>query len=287
MGLRGLLASLAIFVPLTAHQAFGIGDAGCSDGTREGFTDVGTYPDIAGCSGGWSVPGIDLFDPGTAPACPSVPTFNTLIPACGRQAGNDSTNPNGVGCDVADLCSQGWHVCTGAREVEDRSSTGCDGATESNDPPLFFATRQSGTGCGTCATGTSLGGDCDSPDSCAAGCAETPLTSNDFFGCGNLGGTGLAACGPFDRFSGNLCSGLGAPWSCTDDGSGSCEAYVVTKSSALAGGVLCCRDVPLPAPTLSLRSLLFAAAALLLIGCWSLRRAGYNFKRVWVASRHD
>ena len=54
---RNLLPVLALGIGL-----LGAGSAkaqsGCSDGTREGFLPAGSFPDIAGCSGGWSVPGI-------------------------------------------------------------------------------------------------------------------------------------------------------------------------------------------------------------------------------------
>lgn len=214
---------------------------GCADGEREGFVDLASYPDIAGCSGGWSVPGIHTENPGTAPAC-GVQTFDTTTPACGHAAGDDGANPNGTGCDVADLCADGWHVCSSASDILANSPTGCGGATVGSDPPLFFASRQTGTGCGACATGASVGAECNDA-SCAVGCVQTADTANDLFGCGNLGNTGYAGplldCGPIDRFSNDQCSGLGAPWVCA---SSYCEAFVVTKSDPSAGGVLCCRD---------------------------------------------
>jgi len=219
--------------------------SGCSDGQREGFTDLATYPDIAGCSSGWTVPGIMIDNPGVAPACAavglSIPTFVTTTPACGRVAGDDSSNPSGAGCNVADLCAAGWHVCATAADVAAHSPTGCAGATAPGDGPLFFATRQSSNGCGVAATGTRTDPDCNSA-SCTAGCAQTAFTSNDVFGCGNFGSTGVVDGAPLDRFSNNACSALGSPWSCDDGGPGLCEAYVVTKATADVGGVLCCRD---------------------------------------------
>ena len=228
-----------------------ISTAGCADGQREGFTDVTAYPRIAGCSGAWTMPGIHTQDPGTAPACPGLSTADTTVPACGRAAGDDGDNPSGVNCNVADLCAAGWHVCTGADDVNRSSPSGCSGATEQEDVPLFFATRQTSNGCGQCATGSSTDASCDSA-SCVAGCLQTEHTSNDFFGCGNFGATApILDCGPLDRFSHNLCSGLaGSPWSCdlpdAADDSGLCEAFAVTKSDLSHGGVLCCRDPNLP-----------------------------------------
>ena len=72
------------------------------------------------------------------------------------------------------------------------------------------------------------------------------------FGCGNFGATApILGCGPLDRFSHNLCSGLaGSPWSCDlpgpADDSGLCEAFAIRKSDVSHGGVLCCRDPNLP-----------------------------------------
>jgi len=197
-------------------------EVGCSDGEREGFLDRKTYPRIAGCSGGWSIPGV---------------LGSTLSPACGRQAGDDSSNPNGNGCNVADLCAVGWHVCSTASDVAANSPTGCAGAAPVSG--LFFATRQSSTGCGVCATGSAVGGSCNSW-SCIAGCQQTDDISNDLFGCGSLGAIPQSVCSPLDHFSGNLCDALGFPWSCGSDGYR--EAYNAVKGSPSGGGVLCCKD---------------------------------------------
>jgi hypothetical protein len=213
---------------------------GCADGTREGFVSLNAFPNIAGCSGGWSVPGVMATNPGTAPSCPTITTHDTVTPACGRMGGNAGLNPNGTGCDVADLCAAGWHVCNTAQDISSHSPNGCIGAT-SSDSPLFFVSRQSSTGCGECATGSIAG--CTA-SSCTAGCAQTSVTSNDVFGCGNFGATSpLVGCGPIDVFSQNECSGLaGSSWSCSDDGSGLCEAFVLTHSGPDDGGALCCRN---------------------------------------------
>jgi hypothetical protein len=216
---------------------------GCADGTREGFANLNTFPNIAGCSGGWTVPGVMATNPGTAPACPTIATHDTVTPACSRMGGNDGLNPNGAGCDVADLCAAGWHVCATSADISSHSPTGCTGATLSTDPRLFFVSRQSSNGCGECATGTRTTSDCNS-SSCTAACAQTSETSNDVFGCGNFGAaSGLVGCGPIDDFSQNHCSGLsGSSWSCNDDGSGLCEAFTVIHSGPDFGGALCCKD---------------------------------------------
>jgi hypothetical protein len=216
---------------------------GCADGTREGFTSVTMYPAIAACSGGFRIPGVMPFNPGKAPACPSFATHDTVVPACNRTAGNDGPNPSGTGCSVADLCELGWHVCTGANDVASHSPTGCSGIVSSGAPPLFFVTRQSSNGCTDCATGTRVSSDCNSK-SCTRGCAETASTSNDVFGCGNFGtAQGFNDCGPLDHFSNNLCGGLASSsWTCTDDGSGFCEAYAIAHLDSSFGGALCCKD---------------------------------------------
>ena len=197
---------------------------GCSDGTREGFVEVGAYPNIAGCSGGFSVPGL----------------LDALTPTCGFIAGNSSSNPGGVGCSAADLCALGFHICKGAADVQSRSPTGCNGAA--SVPALFFATRQSSTGCGLCALGTGTDPSICNGCSCAGDCAQTSLIANDLFGCGSLG-SDATSCGVLDRTSQDGCSALGAPWSCDGPtGNGCDEANVVTKGGSAGGGVLCCSD---------------------------------------------
>lgn len=154
------------------------GDVGCSDGTREGFTPVATYTNIAACAGAWSVAGL------LAPA--------TKTPACQRSAGNDGLNTSGAGCTVADLCQVGWHVCETAPEVGAKSgAAGCAAAAG-----LFFVTRQSGAGAAQCGAGANDLFGCG-----GAGAAPDPTT-----------------CAPLDRFSGDLCASLAGGWSCGADG---------------------------------------------------------------------
>ncbi|MCW5832031.1 MAG: hypothetical protein KIS78_06210 [Labilithrix sp.] len=177
-------------------------DAGCADGTREGFASATAFPNIAACAGGWSVPGL-----GT-----------TTTPACGRAAGNDSANPTGQGCNVADLCQVGWHVCESPAVVAAKS--GGEGCAVSGiaDQNAFFAVRQAGSGGAMCGPG-----------------------SNDLFGCGDVGeAPDPATCAPLDRFSNDLCASLPATWACGADGEN--ELGNVTKPASEGGGVLCCRD---------------------------------------------
>ncbi|MCA9518912.1 MAG: hypothetical protein KC635_28445 [Myxococcales bacterium] len=178
-------------------------DTGCADGTREGFVDIAPFPDIAGCSGAWSVPGV----------------VTAAAPACGRRAGDDGELPSGAGCNVADLCAEGWHVCADFGDVADATSFGgCEGAVTTSEP-LFFVTRQGSLGNAACPL---FGGG-----------------ANDLFGCGSLGNAPGAGCAPLDRTSGDLCLALGPPWACGADAAN--EANNVTKTGSDAGGVLCCR----------------------------------------------
>ena len=142
---------------------------------------------------------------------------NTTSPVCDHLAGNDSANAAGTGCNVADLCQAGWHVCTTAAEVKAKSNDqGCAAAGITGG--AFFVARQSGSGGAMCGTGT-----------------------NDLFGCGDVGqAPDAASCAGFDRFSFDLCTALPASWSCGTDGAA--EASNVTKTAPTGGGVLCCRD---------------------------------------------
>lgn len=177
---------------------------GCSDGTREWFVTTSTHPNIAGCSGGWSIPGV-----------------LTSSSSCSRISGNHSANTTGSGCAPDDLCAAGWHICATPTEVSNNSSTGCDNGT-GTPTTGFYSTRQSGPGTGLCGTG-----------------------ANDLFGCGDVGyalpGGGYGGgCGPFNRFSHNLCSYFTTDWQCGSNGEQ--EANNATKISSNAGGVLCCKD---------------------------------------------
>ncbi len=192
---------------------------GCADGEREGFTDRMAAPDIAGCSGGWSVPGVRA----------------TLSPICNRVSGDDSTNPSGQGCSVADLCAIGWHVCADKEEVAARSPSGCASAVPPGTPNngLLFITRQRSTNNIVCEDRASATG------------------VNDLIGCGNLGPSLDASknCAPLDRALASQHDGrcdfneaeppLG-PWMC--GASSIRESENVTKSGPALGGVLCCRN---------------------------------------------
>ncbi len=186
--------------PPADAREIAIDPIGCADGEREGFTDAAAYPHVAACAGGFALPGLRT----------------TIAPACERAAGDDGAVPDGAGCNVADLCADGWHVCVGAAEVGARTANSCAAAGDG-----FFVTRQSGPGGAACGDG-----------------------ANDIFGCGAVGQAVTdASCAPLDRFSFDLCSALPAPWSCGADGA--VEADAVAKAGADAGGALGCREEPL------------------------------------------
>jgi hypothetical protein len=207
---------------------------GCSDGSREGFVSFATFPAIAACAGGFSVPGVVV----------------TTMPTCGRRSGNDGQNREGMGCSAADLCADGWHVCRGKEEVASRANGSCDGVVAQGAAPrsVFFAVAQNSANDTTC---------------------DRSGVSNDVFGCGNLG---LALgpeknCAPLTHaLASTRADSCGVPeaeptqgpWQCLGGASSHLsEGLLVTKrgcmgtscvangrsiSNADKGGVLCCRD---------------------------------------------
>jgi hypothetical protein len=183
---------------------------GCSDGTREAFIDAARFPSVAGCSGGWSVPGLL--------------TEQSMAPGCTRTAGNDSSNPSGTGCTIEDLCADGWHVCRGASELTLAGVTCQDAGIGpvTGGRGVFFATRQRGTAPTGCSPGATTG-------------------SNNLHGCGNFGRVEDPGCAPpLDRQIESTVCAANPPWVCNDPTSIMTEAMVVTKSGSEAGGVLCC-----------------------------------------------
>jgi hypothetical protein len=186
---------------------------GCSDGTREGFRDIKTWPRIAACAGGWRVPGL-LSESARAPQCL-------------RRSGNDSANVDGRGCvdnacvdcSASDLCAPLWHACLNGPEVADCSPTGCEGMLSPGDEAFFVVM-----------TGASSQGVC------------YPEGKNDLHGCGNLGAPESDQCPPLTRrMSFTECNGTGT-WECGNANRNLIEAETVRKVNSSLGGVLCCRD---------------------------------------------
>jgi hypothetical protein len=191
--------------PPDAHP---ISIAGCADGTREGLIQLAKFPDVAACSGGWTVPGF------LAP--------ETLTPQCGRAAGNDGDRPDGDGCSVADLCAEGWHVCESAHEFAAKA-TNCDLAFPGGAVKMFFATRQRGP-MTTCDPTNEMG-------------------TNNVYGCGNFGSTAMTACAPFMHMLRDYDCKANPPWMCMDGpiNYNVNELGDMTKPGSDHGGVLCCR----------------------------------------------
>jgi hypothetical protein len=187
-------------------------DPGCADGTREGFVDIGVYPSIAACAGGWDEPGLL--------------SMASQTPECDRAAGNEGNNPEGHGCSVADLCAVGWHVCETAHDVAVATAgMGCAPAYELYlAKPAFFVTRQRAQGLV-----------CD---------ATNQMGTNNLYGCGNIGSTADKSCAPFMHMLRDSDCANHSPWACADGqvGNAQDEYSVVTKAGAAAGGVLCCKD---------------------------------------------
>lgn len=185
----------------------GLAGPGCSDGTREGFREYWLWPTIAGCAGGFAQAGV----------------IGNLEPACGRLAGDSSSNPSGAGCSAADLCATGWHVCVDGTEVAKHSPTGdCEGCVAAGEPRFFLV-----------ASGASPTGVCTVDRSAA----------NDLHGCGGLGQPESPDCPPLTRRMGFAdCGKTGAVWSCGTAQQSTEEATVVTKSGPSMGGVLCCSN---------------------------------------------
>src|SRR5262245_57619288 len=121
---------IAALVLASCGQEFNAPHSGCADDTREAYDGESS---IAACQGGFSVVG--------------VTSAEAQAPACGRKAGNDSSNPSGQGCSAEDLCSRGWHVCRSAAEVQAKASTG---ACPGDSGTLFWLTRQAEDANGAC-----------------------------------------------------------------------------------------------------------------------------------------
>ena len=182
---------------------------GCSDGTREGFRDSKNWPNIAGCAGGWTSPGL---------LKPSV-----REPKCLRVAGNDSRNPAGIGCSASDLCALTWHACLDGPDVTSHSPTGgCESIVSPVDEALFVVMAGA------------------SPQGV---CYNDPSATNDLHGCGSvIGQPESGGCPPLNRrMSFADCAATGV-WQCGTVDDSLREAEVVTKLGSSMGGVLCCMD---------------------------------------------
>jgi hypothetical protein len=174
-------------------------DVGCADGSREGFLDLVSFPRVAACAGGWSVPGI-------------VPAPAT---ACGRTAGDDSPNPNGTGCSAEDLCDEGWHVCASVDELSAVLSS-CDLLTT---PDAFFIAAVSGPGGRACSD--------DGRTNDVFGCGTI---GRDMV---------QSSCGPLNRYDSGPCTPLAPPWNCGASSSGTEASIVFKSGPERGGVLCC------------------------------------------------
>jgi PPE-repeat protein len=212
-GAAGIGAAGAGAAGTGAAGSASVSKAGCADGTREGFVSLDRYPNLAACAGAWTVPGF------VGP--------ETKMPQCQRHAGNDGTRADGMGCSVADLCAEGWHVCESINEFKTSTSSCLDGYSQFGGTPVFFATRQRGSGMGTVTCDPKSGGD----------------GTNNVYGCGNIGSAPDGSCAPFNRMLRDNDCRNNRPWACEDGpiNYNVLELSDITKPGKDRGGVLCCR----------------------------------------------
>ena len=222
-------------------DAIATASSGCADGMRDGFRDATAFPNIAACSGGFTVPGVF-----PAPE-------RTDLATCAMTGDDAATNAAGTGCSAADLCGAGWHICRGGEISERTSGMSCNAATDFPDQS-FYAAAVSGTGCDHCALPSDTTFDGCSADSCTAGCHESPSFNNDLFGCGHgngrlIGTSEAAACDGLNASGSDDCMGLAADpsWSCTGSVR---ESQTITRipattptcvgTTSCSGGEVCC-----------------------------------------------
>lgn len=92
---------------------------GCADGQREGFADVRTYADIAGCLGRWEA----------SMSLRKAPTGGI----CGDDTDRACKSP-------ADICAEGWHVCGRTGDPRDLSErVGASQCRDAAGPGKFVA----------------------------------------------------------------------------------------------------------------------------------------------------
>lgn len=212
-----------------------ITNMGCADGTREAFTSTATYPDIAGCAGAWSVPGIF---PAPMRSNANV-TQKYKVAACATNGNSKEAPGPGTDCAAADLCAPGWHICKGGEVTSRAGGPGC-GTLPANERNVgFFSASVSGPGCGVCSpsNGTIVDPAVCTPLSCTSNCKERNDLTNDLFGCGGPS-LGAGGCTELSNFSNDMCNAVGGSWSCP---SSTNEGGSAVKTASTDGGVLCCR----------------------------------------------
>lgn len=165
--------------------------SGCSDGQREAFSAVATYPAIAGCAATWAgTPSLRATTSGTA---------------CGDDLG---------ACGVpADACATGWHVCGVSGAIAELTVLQPQECTGAGAGRFVAAMSHCTNNVGTCEYAATLpcfdqdfcaepvccGADCFTLQGCIDGVwlGATPVTADQSAGCGKLpatDATGVMCC---------------------------------------------------------------------------------------------
>jgi len=202
--------------------------SGCADGTREGFTDLARFPNIAGCAAKWKN-GLGV--------CPE------------RHIGS---NDEMFGCSA---CATGWHLC-GWRPTDDLTTSTCEGNKSGTDraevsrhvcyddcreqPGLFasgavFASGRDGRTCDMCTDQTfNLGCGHETV-------AHKGATGSDCSAYSLLAGASCWNNLPLGIRSDTTC--LGTNWKC-------CDANPSAGAEGNWRGVMCCKDGVTKTPSL-------------------------------------
>lgn len=210
MDVRGGCGICSGATPVCGPNGVCVGDpevVGCSDGSREGFASIATYPSIAACAGHW-MGGQNLR---------AMPTGR----ACGEPAGGICPGPT-------DLCARGWHVCLRngwPGDLMDRiSGDDCHAAVAGIG--VFLAASDT----------TSSGERCTR--TLPMSCVGTSLCNFQTVACGTAARAPLGfACGSRcdALWPSNTWAGFYEPGACND-------AHSDRSWGPGATGVLCCRD---------------------------------------------
>lgn len=179
---------------------------GCSDGTREGFTNVITFADIASCAGAWDDQSLRGTPTGVA---------------CGNSLPGQCNTPG-------DLCASGWHICMKQGwpgDLADRiSAADCHSGTSGEG--IFVAASNNAVSCNPCVY-EPLPFDCTAYDPCYYG----DLVS---VACGTESTVAISdAC-------------LDGIWTANTPGSRRTSCNNVEGGPGEdVNGVLCCKDPPI------------------------------------------
>ena len=200
---------------------------GCSNGTREGYVDSGTYPDVAGCALSFSS---------------ASGSGNLRKTRTGKWCGYPVGGTDFGDCDSPeDACSPGWHICgrNGApKDLTDRMTlTNCTSSTEANSQGFYAALSPVDMTSNTCCPLTGMTSFACPSDTGSSGFSGSTCDAADISGgaipvaCGEGIDQTTLTCSDFNGWQGVVPVGLG---------NGSCGSVTSTLTSW--GGVLCCKD---------------------------------------------